>query len=1120
MEAMWVDHRAAYTAASPAALEAAGLAKCAQCTKVVTKQGLTQHRHHCEMATPSALPYTAIAPQAKADLIGSLSLFNTIPPDTLAFARTHTVLSLPHSFEVMGAAVAVLALLEQERQDALAAGDADRRALATIGMLVFCLDITVVKPRKATAPQGAAVTDPAGPQVAVSNNAFRATVGAKAAQWLAGDGPRGFYDMIRHRADNPHAALAPDTSEARARALMDAQLAVSSGSFSKAATILLSDGIYPPSPDLHGRAQQLYPAMSASEEAALAEEVSKAKTFLTTTTATSGGGGDVGFTREEIEVTVLGLSTSSAADGLGLRALHLKLLAGIGFGQVIYDLCAGLYLDNLHPRLRDLLHSATMIPIVKDRQTGSIRPIVLSSMFARVLQKTIATKAVKDAQPVLKLQIGVGTPQAMETAALLTRAALLKHPDHVLVQIDFKNAFGEIRRSQILRQLLRLKNRALIRMFLSFYAEPTQVRVRGVGDPVLVSTGVFQGDALGPLFFALALQPLVDRLAAKEAGDAALLLAYLDDVATVLAKHKARELLSGLQGIADELNLGLSLNEAKTVCFCPGTDLRQADGWQGVGYTIPALSEGVVVLGTPIGRAEWVRLFALKAIDGLNKLLEHLTDLPAQHALLLLRYCAASRINYLFRLIAPELSAGAAEAGGDVLWDAFAKILRLPDAATRARLGMDIDRAKKAAALPIRLGGLSLTNPLTTSHGCFLAGIADCLPTAKRLNRPLFDWFVLHMLHTAPSALVAPPFEGLLDGVEYHRNIGLSVSKVKGLFELSSLKKEKAPCDPTKRSALFPFDPPDLLNMEPHLQKRLSTLAYSVAADELFAGLDPSRKAAMLSKTGPGASAFLYATPSSAALHIRSDPLIVSLRDRTFLPVANVSIPPCPHKKCSKGGHGDVEMDDISRGLSHDVHGAGCCTRHNAVVQVIMEMLRGLGISCTPEPLVSDTDGKRGDIGALISGVMFVFDVSIRSPASLGVVDRASKEQGYAAKVAQREKTQKYSALCSQKGMTFVPLLVESNGLVHQDLLDLVKRLARLAVALPDGIPETTTWTAPNFCAYWLQRISIAVQTGTASMSLRTLHKRQLAAASEPMDDLVGSPHLLVPMGTAALPVL
>ncbi len=80
--------------------------------------------------------------------------------------------------------------------------------------------------------------------------------------------------------------------------------------------------------------------------------------------------------------------------------------------------------------------------------------------------------------------------------------------------------------------------------------------------------------------------------------------------------------------------------------------------------------------------------------------------------------------------------------------------------------------------------------------------------------------------------------------------------------------------------------------------------------------------------------------------------------------------------------------------------------------------------------------------------------------------------------------------------------------------------LARLAVALPDGIPETTTWTAPNFCAYWLQRISIAVQTGTASMSLRTLHKRQLAAASEPMDDLVGSPHLLVPMGTAALPVL
>lgn len=143
---------------------------------------------------------------------------------------------------------------------------------------------------------------------------------------------------------------------------MDAELACASGAFGKAATILLSDGIYPPSADLHQRSQDLYPSAGQAEEKELADEIALAKTFFDETAAATGVA-DVVFTKEDILDTVSGLSQASAPDSLGLRALHIGLLVDLGLGNFVYDLCVGLYLNNLPSQLLNLLHAASMIPL-------------------------------------------------------------------------------------------------------------------------------------------------------------------------------------------------------------------------------------------------------------------------------------------------------------------------------------------------------------------------------------------------------------------------------------------------------------------------------------------------------------------------------------------------------------------------------------------------------------------------------------------------------------------------------------------------------------------------------------------------------------------------------------
>ena len=85
------------------------------------------------------------------------------------------------------------------------------------------------------------------------------------------------------------------------------------------------------------------------------------------------------------------------------------------------------------------LRASRLVPLRK--KCGGIRPIAIGEVWARLMSMCAMAACPQIGPSLAPLQVGVGVRGGAQCLGHAIRAGVLQHPDHVTVQLDFKNAF-------------------------------------------------------------------------------------------------------------------------------------------------------------------------------------------------------------------------------------------------------------------------------------------------------------------------------------------------------------------------------------------------------------------------------------------------------------------------------------------------------------------------------------------------------------------------------------------------------------------------------------------------------------------------------------------------------
>ncbi|KAI3813815.1 hypothetical protein L1987_18550 [Smallanthus sonchifolius] len=134
-----------------------------------------------------------------------------------------------------------------------------------------------------------------------------------------------------------------------------------------------------------------------------------------------------------------------------------------------------------------------------------------------------------------------------------------------MLTVDFSNAFNLVDRSALLREVrMRCPSISLWVEFL--YGQPARLYLRD--EYIWSTTGVQQGDPLGPLLFALVLHLLVHQI--RDNCKLLLHAWYLDDGTVIGNSEEVARVLDIIKVVGP--TLGLELNIKKTELFWPSYD--------------------------------------------------------------------------------------------------------------------------------------------------------------------------------------------------------------------------------------------------------------------------------------------------------------------------------------------------------------------------------------------------------------------------------------------------------------------------------------------------------------------------------------------------------------------
>ena len=290
---------------------------------------------------------------------------------------------------------------------------------------------------------------------------------------------------------------------------------------------------------------------------------------------------------------------------------------------------------------------APLTALIKQGGKG-VRPIAVGEMISRLLSNLCCSSvhALLSDIFIPEGQLGVGVRGGLEAAIHACRYTIsqLRHKEDLcMLKVDFKNAFNECDRDTFLSRL-KLELPELFSWVQWCYCNPAQLRF---GQHALHSTsGVQQGDLLGPLLFALTLSELLKIIYIPE--DIPMNIWYLDDGTLIGPRVVLADILARIQ--SQGAQFGLLLNKNKCEVYWPSGSPEFIE----FPTEVTRLREGVMLLGSPVyGTPQYMSSCVAQLVNKTEALQEKIYDLEdPQVELHLLRSCAGiCKINHILRTV-------------------------------------------------------------------------------------------------------------------------------------------------------------------------------------------------------------------------------------------------------------------------------------------------------------------------------------------------------------------------------------------------------------------------------------------------------------------------------------
>jgi len=366
--------------------------------------------------------------------------------------------------------------------------------------------------------------------------------------------------------------------------------------------------------------------------------------------------GPSGWTEELLHYVAI--ADEDSATGLALRAILEDIING-----------------DVSARNADLLAASVLMALPKD--DTKVRPIAMGEVLLRLATRIcIKQYPVSWSEHQFAFRSGGAEVMAHELRSLVEKG-------YSGYSLDMANAYNTLSRVAFLTSC----PLSLLPLAAMTYCRPGNLYLRQ-GKRIVgyfySTTGVRQGDVLGPLLFAAAIEETL-MLIAKKYG--VKVLAYLDDVnilgtdpvATEMARDEMLEMLAAV---------GLLENPSKrqiVSLFSPS----------------PVKIVGAYVAGPE----EAIQTALVSKVP--EDFFLRLSHLHPTIAMLLLRVCGEPRFTFLARTHSPEQLKPAAAAMNRTSYKALASILALPLEDLMSEAAAD---SRFLASLPVKMGGLAVTD--------------------------------------------------------------------------------------------------------------------------------------------------------------------------------------------------------------------------------------------------------------------------------------------------------------------------------------------------------------------------------------------------------------------------